>query len=88
MSVELMFAFVAGIAAVAYGIVSIKWIMSKSPGSDTMLEIAQAVQDGAQAYLNRQYKTIGMVGAVVFVAIFAFIGAPTAIGFLIGAVLS
>ena len=88
MSVELIFAFVAGIAAVAYGVVSIKWIMSHSPGSDTMLEIAQAVQDGAQAYLNRQYRTIGMVGAVVFVAVFIFIGAPTAIGFLIGAVLS
>ena len=88
MSVELIFALVAGIAAVAYGIVSIKWIMSHSPGSDTMLEIAQAIQDGAQAYLNRQYKTIAMVGAVVFVAIFIFIGAQTAIGFLIGAVLS
>jgi len=88
MSVELIFALVAGIAAVAYGIVSIKWIMSKSPGSDTMLEIAQAVQDGAQAYLNRQYKTIAMVGGAVFVAIFIFIGAQTAIGFLIGAVLS
>ncbi len=88
MSVELIFALVAGIAAVAYGVVSIKWIMSHSPGSDTMLEIAQAVQDGAQAYLNRQYKTISIVGAIVFVAIFAFIGAQTAIGFLIGAVLS
>ena len=88
MSVELIFALVAGIAAVAYGVVSIKWIMSHSPGSDTMLEIAQAIQDGAQAYLNRQYKTIGMVGAVVFVAVFIFIGAPTAIGFLIGAILS
>ena len=88
MSVELIFAFVAGIAAVAYGVVSIKWIMSHSPGSDTMLEIAQAIQDGAQAYLNRQYKTIAMVGAVVFVAVFIFIGAQTAIGFLIGAVLS
>jgi len=88
MSVELIFALVAGIAAVAYGIVSIKWIMSKSPGSVTMVEIAQAVQDGAQAYLNRQYKTIAMVGGAVFVAIFIFIGAQTAIGFLIGAVLS
>jgi len=88
MSVELIFALVAGIAAVAYGVISIKWIMSHSPGSDTMLEIAQAVQDGAQAYLNRQYKTIAMVGVVVFVAIFAFIGAQTAIGFLIGAILS
>ncbi len=88
MSVELIFALLAGIAAVAYGITSIKWIMSHSPGSDTMLEIAQAIQDGAQAYLNRQYKTISVVGAVVFVAIFMFIGAPTAFGFLIGAVLS
>ncbi len=88
MSVELMFALAAGIAAVVYGVISIKWIMSHSPGSDTMLEIAQAVQDGAEAYLNRQYKTIAMVGVVVFVAIFIFIGAPTAIGFLIGAVLS
>ncbi|WP_198264380.1 sodium-translocating pyrophosphatase [sulfur-oxidizing endosymbiont of Gigantopelta aegis] len=88
MSVELIFALVAGIAAVVYGIISIKWIMSHSPGSDTMLEIAQAIQDGAQAYLNRQYKTIAMVGAVVFVAIFIFIGAYSAVGFLIGAVLS
>jgi len=88
MSVELIFALVAGIAAVVYGVISIKWIMSHSPGSDTMLEIAQAVQDGAEAYLNRQYRTIGMVGAVVFVAIYAFIGAHTAIAFLIGAVLS
>ena len=88
MSVELIFALVAGIAAVAYGVVSIKWIMSHSPGSDTMLEIAQAIQDGAQAYLNRQYKTIAMVGVVVFLAIAYFIGMQTAIGFLIGAVLS
>ncbi len=88
MSVELIFALAACIAGVAFGIVSIKWIMSHSPGSDTMLEIAQAVQDGAQAYLNRQYRTIAMVGVVVFAAIYYFIGAPTAIGFLIGAVLS
>ena len=88
MSVELIFALVAGIAAVAYGYVSIKWIMAHSPGSDEMLEIAQAVQDGAQAYLDRQYRTIAMVGAVVFVAIAYFIGMHTAVGFLIGAVLS
>ncbi|MCU7836212.1 MAG: sodium-translocating pyrophosphatase [gamma proteobacterium symbiont of Taylorina sp.] len=88
MSVELIFALAAGIAAVAFGVVSIKWIMSHSPGSDTMLEIAQAVQDGAEAYLNRQYKTIAMVGGVVFLAVAYFIGMQTAIGFLIGAVLS
>ena len=89
MSVELLFALAAGIAAVIYGIISIKWIMSQSPGSDTMLEIAQAVQQGAQAYLNRQYKTIGMVGVVVFFAIgFSPVGWTTAIGFAIGAILS
>ena len=88
MSVELIFALAAGIAAVAFGVVSIKWIMSHSPGNDAMLEIAQAVQDGAEAYLNRQYKTIAMVGVVVFLAIAYFIGMQTAIGFLIGAVLS
>jgi len=89
MSVEIMFALAAGIAAVVYGVISIKWIMAQSPGSDTMLEIAQAIQQGAQAYLNRQYKTIAMVGVVVFLAIaFSPIGWPTAIGFAIGAILS
>ncbi len=89
MSVELLFALAAGIAAVIYGIISIKWIMSQSAGSDTMLEIAQAIQQGAQAYLNRQYKTIAMVGVVVFLAIgLSAIGWATAIGFAIGAVLS
>jgi K(+)-stimulated pyrophosphate-energized sodium pump len=89
MSVELIFALAAGFAAVVYGAISIKWIMSQSPGSDTMLEIAQAIQQGAQAYLNRQYKTISIVGVVVFLAIaFSPIGWPTAIGFAIGAILS
>ena len=89
MSVELLFALAAGIAAVIYGVISIKWIMAQSPGSDTMLEIAQAIQLGAQAYLNRQYKTIAMVGVVVFFAIgLSPIGWATAIGFAIGAILS
>ena len=88
MSVELIFALAAGLAAVVYGVISIKWIMAQSPGSDTMLEIAQAVQQGAQAYLNRQYKTIGIVGVVVFLAIGIFLAWSTAIGFAIGAILS
>ena len=89
MSVELIFALAAGIAAVVYGVISIKWIMAQSPGSDTMLEIAQAIQQGAQAYLNRQYRTIAIVGVVVFLAIaFSPIGWSTAIGFAIGAILS
>ena len=88
MSVEIIFALAAGLAAVVYGVISIKWIMAQSPGSDTMLEIAQAVQQGAQAYLNRQYKTIAMVGVVVFLAIGIFLAWSTAIGFAIGAILS
>ena len=89
MSIEILFALIAGVAAIAYGIISIKWIMAQSAGSDKMLEIAQAIQTGAQAYLDRQYRTIAMVGVVVFLAIgFSGIGWPTAIGFAIGAVLS
>jgi len=89
MSNEIMFSLVAGIAAIIYGAMSIKWIMAKSMGNDRMVEIATAIQEGASAYLNRQYKTISIVG-VALVAIIGFspIGWGTAIGFAIGAVLS
>ncbi|MBT5229240.1 MAG: sodium-translocating pyrophosphatase [Methylococcales bacterium] len=89
MSLGLIFALLAGVAAVVYGVVTIKWIMAKSPGSDKMLEIAQAVQTGAQAYLSRQYKAITVVGIIIFAAMaLTKIGMATAIGFAVGAILS
>jgi K(+)-stimulated pyrophosphate-energized sodium pump len=88
MSEGLMFALVAAVLALVYGVVSIKWILALPTGNDRMRAISAAVQEGAQAYLKRQYTTIGMVGVVLFVLIFAFLGKATAIGFAIGAILS
>ncbi|MGB9192680.1 MAG: sodium/proton-translocating pyrophosphatase, partial [Azonexus sp.] len=88
MSSGLLFAIGCALAALAYGIHSSKWIMSLPTGNDRMREIASAVQEGAQAYLKRQYTTIAWVGIVLVVLIGVFLGVPTAIGFIIGAVLS
>lgn len=88
MSNELLFALASAIVALAYGFVSVKWILSQPDGNDRMREIAQAVQEGAAAYLNRQYTTIGIVGAILTITLFVALDAATAIGFLIGAVLS
>jgi len=84
----LMFALICAVAALVYGIVSVKWILSQPQGTDRMKEISAAVQEGAKAYLNRQYTTIGMVGIVVLVALWFSLGMTTAIGFAIGAILS
>jgi K(+)-stimulated pyrophosphate-energized sodium pump len=88
MSGGLVFALLCSIAALLYGAVSIKWILGKSTGSARMQEIAAAVQEGAQAYLNRQYTTIGIVGAILFVVILVALQWQTAVGFALGAVLS
>ena len=81
-------AIAAGALGVLYGAVQTAVLMKAGTGNDRMREIAAAIQEGASAYLKRQYTTIGMVGVVILVAAFLLIGPWAALGFLIGAVLS
>ncbi|MBI3596565.1 MAG: sodium/proton-translocating pyrophosphatase, partial [Nitrospirae bacterium] len=85
---SIFFALVCGAAAVIYGAVAARWVLALPAGSERMQEIAKAVQEGAKAFLNRQYMTIAGVGLVLFVILWATLGPKTAIGFLIGAVSS
>ena len=78
----------AALLALVYGVVSAKWILGRSAGSERMQEIAAAIQEGANAYMNRQYATIGIVGAVLFVVLLVALDWGTAVGFAIGAVFS
>ncbi len=78
----------AGVLAILYGLVSVKWILKQPAGNERMQEIALAIQEGANAYMNRQYSAIAIVGVVLFAVLFAALGWHTAIGFLIGAVFS
>jgi len=82
------FALLCGAVALGYGIWSVKWILALPDGNERMREIASAVQEGAKAYLNRQYTTIGIVGVILAVILFFVLDVYTAIGFVIGAVLS
>ena len=86
--IPLTLIIVGGLCAVAYGIVTILDVMRRDAGTQRMQEIAAAIAEGAQAYLKRQYLTIGLVGVVLFVLLAVFLGIKVAVGFLIGAVLS
>ncbi len=76
------------ILALAYGVFTARWVNAQPAGDEAMRRIAHAIEVGASAYLRRQYTTIGMVGLLLFVVLYVLLGAPTAWGFAIGAVLS
>ena len=80
--------FAAGALGVLYGLVQTAVLMKAGTGNDKMREIAAAIQEGASAYLKRQYMTIGMVGIVILIAAWLLIGVYAAVGFVVGAVLS
>ena len=84
----LIIAIGCAMAALVYGVVSIKWIVGLPTGNERMRDIAAAIQQGASAYLNRQYRTISIVGVILLVAIFMALGWQTAVGFALGAFLS
>jgi len=88
MSTALIISIACAFAAIVYGAISRNWILSQPTGSEQMNSIATAIQEGASAYLNRQYTTIGLVGVVLFVIIFIALDMLTAVGFAIGALLS
>ncbi len=84
----LILVILCGGAAILYGLWAIRSVLSASAGNERMQEIAGAIQEGAMAYLNRQYRTIAMVGAVIFVGAIFLLSLKAAIGFLIGATMS
>ena len=88
MTISLLLVIVLGALSIAYGVVTAKQVMALDAGSARMQEIAAAIQEGASAYLKRQYTTIAIVGVVLFVLVVATLGIPVSVGFVIGAVLS
>src|SRR4029078_11195577 len=85
---ELHIVLACGVLALLYGLYTIKAVLALPAGNARMQEIAAAIQEGAAAYLNRQYTTIAMVGVVIFILAFLVFGWQMALGFLIGSVAS
>jgi K(+)-stimulated pyrophosphate-energized sodium pump len=81
-------AIACGVIALLYGILTSQQVLRASPGNQRMVEVAGAIQEGARAYLRRQYTTIAIVGVIVAVIIYAFLGGLSAAAFLVGAILS
>ena len=88
MTLSFIIVLLCGALAVAYGIWAVRGVLAMPAGNARMQEIAAAIQEGASAYLKRQYLTIGLVGIVVVVALYFLLGQAAAIGFVVGAVLS
>src|ERR1700686_191123 len=84
----LWLAISAGVVAILYGVISVRWILAQPAGNSRMQETAAAIQAGAKAYLNRQYTTIAIVGVILFFALGLALGWATAGGFAVGAILS
>jgi K(+)-stimulated pyrophosphate-energized sodium pump len=83
-----LYAILPAVLAIIYGVILINWISKQPAGDDRMKAIAKAIQEGANAYLGRQYRTIALVAVVVFILLWAGVNWLTAVGFLVGAVLS
>ena len=83
-----IFSCVAGVLAIIYGFITAKQVLSMSAGTKKMQEISNAIQEGASAYLKRQYYTIALVGIIIFIIIAFFLNLSVALGFLVGAILS
>ena len=88
MNTYITFALISSVLALIYGAFLISSIIKKPTGNDKMREIALAIQQGARAYLNRQYKTISIIAIILFIVLWLALGIKVALGFVLGAVLS
>ena len=88
MNSYIAFALVAAVVALGYGLYLAQWVMKQKDGNEKMREIAAAIQEGAKAYLNRQYRTIAIVAVGVTAVLYFALGGATAIGFVVGAIAS